>query len=311
MTEWIRDLPKASLHLHLEGSVEPETVRELQPSLTDDEISVATSYSDFHGFLKAYGWVNRLLRSPDDYALITRRLLERLAGENVRYAEVTLSAGMVLWKGQDFGPIYDAVQHEAAASPVAVRWIIDAVRQFGVEHVSEVAKLAIERTRDGVVALGIGGDEERGPASWFGDVFRSVKDAGLHLHAHAGETAGPESVWQALSVGAERIGHGIRAIEDPALVEELRRRRVPLEICLTSNVRTGVVSGLHVHPVRRLFDAGVPIVIDTDDPALFGCTLTGEYELLVRSFGFSLDEVERVALNSFEFRFGLIETAAI
>jgi adenosine deaminase/aminodeoxyfutalosine deaminase len=303
MTEWIRDLPKASLHLHLEGSVEPETLRELQPSLTAEEIAAAASYSDFLGFLKAYVWVNRLLRSPEDYALITRRLLERLASENVRYAEVTLSAGMVLWKGQDFGPIYDAVQHEAAGSPVEVHWIIDAVRQFGVEHVSEVAKLAVERARDGVVALGIGGDEERGPASWFGDVFRQAKDAGLHLHAHAGETVGPESVWQALSIGAERIGHGIRAIEDRDLVEELRRRRVPLEICLTSNVRTGAVSGFEAHPVRRLYDAGVPIIIDTDDPALFGCTPTGEYELLVGRFGFCRAEVERLAQNGFEFAF--------
>jgi adenosine deaminase/aminodeoxyfutalosine deaminase len=311
MLEWVRDLPKASLHLHLEGSVEPETLRELQPSLTNDDIAAATSYSDFAGFLQAYVWVNRLLRSPDDYALIARRLLERLAGENVRYAEVTLSAGMVLWKEQKFGPVYDAVQREAEVSPVEVRWIVDAVRQFGVEHVSAVAKLAMERAGDGVVALGIGGDEQRGPASWFGDVFRRVKDAGLHLHAHAGETAGPEGVWQALSIGAERIGHGIRSIEDPDLLEELRRRRVPLEICITSNVRTGAVSSLHKHPVRRLFDAGVPIVVDTDDPALFACTLAGEYELLSRGFGFSREEVERIALNSFEFAFGLPKAQAI
>jgi adenosine deaminase/aminodeoxyfutalosine deaminase len=303
MTEWIRDLPKASLHVHLEGSVEPETLRELQPSLTPDELAAGTSYSDFLGFLKAYVWVNRLLRTPEDYAVITRRLLERLAGENVRYAEVTLSAGMVLWKGQEFAAIYDAVQREAAASPVEVRWILDAVRQFGVEHVSDVAKLAIERAGDAVVALGIGGDEERGPASWFGDVFRRAKDEGLHLHAHAGETAGPESVWQALSIGAERIGHGIRSIEDPALLEELRRRRVALEICLTSNVRTGAVSGLDAHPVRQLYDAGVPIVIDTDDPALFGCTLNGEYELLASGFGFPRRQIELIAGNGFEFAF--------
>ncbi len=301
--DWVRALPKASLHLHLEGSVEPETIHELQPSLSGDEIAAGTSYADFLGFLKAYVWVNRLLRSPDDYALITRRLLERLADENVKYAEVTLSAGMLLWREQKFGPVYEAVQREAAASPVEVRWIIDAVRQFGVEHVTAVAELAIERVGDGVVALGIGGDEQRGPASWFGDVFRRVKDSGLHLHAHAGETAGPDSVWQALSIGAERIGHGIRSIEDPALLEELRRRRIPLEICVTSNVRTAVVPRLEDHPVRRLFEAGVPIVLDTDDPALFGCRLTHEYELLVRRFGFSREEVELIARNAFEFAF--------
>ncbi len=305
MIDWVRVLPKASLHLHLEGSVEPDTIRELQPSLGAEEIAAGTSFSDFSGFLKAYVWVNKLLRTPDDYALITRRLLERLTLENVRYAEVTLSAGMTLWKEQKFATIFEAVQHEASRSAVDVRWILDAVRQFGAAHVAEVADLAIERAGQGVVAIGIGGDEERGPASWFGDIYRRCKDAGLHLHAHAGETAGPESVWQALSIGAERIGHGIRSIEDPELVEELRRRRIPLEICITSNVRTGAVALLDAHPVRRLYDAGVPLVLDTDDPALFECTLSGEYDLAARQFGFTREELEELARNSFEFAFGV------
>ncbi len=215
----LREIPKASLHLHLEGSVERETIRELQPSLTAAEIQAGTTYTDFLGFLKAYVWVNRLLREPADYALVARRCLERLQSENVRYAEITVSAGMVLWKEQNFAPIYEAVQREAEASGVTVRWILDAVRQFGVEHVERVADLAIERAGFGAVALGIGGDENRGPASWFGDTFKRVRDAGLHVHAHAGETAGPESVWQALAVGAERIGHGIRSIEDTELLQ--------------------------------------------------------------------------------------------
>jgi len=187
----IREIPKASLHLHLEGSVEPATIRELEPSLTPAEIEAGTAYTDFLGFLKAYVWVNRLLREPIDYALIARRCFERLQSENVRYAEITLSAGMILWKEQNFAPIYDAVQREAEKSTVAVRWIIDAVRQFGVEHVERVADLAIERASDGAVAVGIGGDENRGPASWFGETFRRARGAGLHIHAHAGETAGP------------------------------------------------------------------------------------------------------------------------
>jgi aminodeoxyfutalosine deaminase len=303
MIDWVRALPKASLHLHLEGSVEPDTIRELHPSLGFDEIAAGTKFSDFKGFLKAYVWVNKLLRTPDDYALVTRRLLERLAVENVRYAEVTLSAGMVLWKEQNFGPVFEAVQREALRSDVEVRWILDGVRQFGVAHVSEVANLAVERAGEGVVAIGIGGDEERGPASWFGDIYRRCKDAGLHLHAHAGESGGPESVWQALSIGAERIGHGIRAIEDPDLVEELRRRRIPLEICMTSNVRTGAVALIDAHPVRRLYDSGVPLVLDTDDPALFECTLSGEYDLAARQFGFTREELEGIARNSFEFAF--------
>jgi aminodeoxyfutalosine deaminase len=303
MIEWVRALPKASLHLHLEGSVEPDTIRELQPSLSPEEIAAGTRFSDFGGFIKAYVWVNKLLRTPEDYALITRRLLERLAVENVRYAEVNISAGMVLWKEQAFGTIFDVLQREASQSDIEVRWILDAVRQFGVEHVSEVADLAIERAGEGVVAIGIGGDEECGPASWFGDVYRRCKAAGLHLHAHAGESAGPESVWQALSIGAERIGHGIRAIEDPELVQELTKRKIPLEICITSNVRTGAVSLLDAHPVRRLYDAGVSIVLDTDDPALFECTHSGEYDQAARQFGFTLEELEGIARNSFEFAF--------
>ena len=163
-----------------------------------------------------------------------------------------------------------------------VRWILDAVRQFGVEQALQVAELAAERVSHGVVAFGIGGSEERGPAEWFGEVFAFARTAGLRLVAHAGETTGPESVWAALEMGAERIGHGIAAARDPDLMRCLRERDIPLEICITSNLVTGVVKRLEDHPVRRLYDAGVPIVLNTDDPAMFACTLAGEYRLAHR-----------------------------
>src|SRR5690606_14267347 len=142
--------------------------------------------------------------------------------QNVRYAEITISAGVILWKGREFAPIFDALQAEAVRSPVKVRWVLDAIRQLGAEHAIEVAKLAAERVSEGVAAFGIGGDEGRGPVEWFGGVFQFARDAGLHLTIHAGETAGPESVWGAVRLGAERIGHGIRAAEDPALLDYLR-----------------------------------------------------------------------------------------
>ena len=134
----------------------------------------------------------------------------------MRYAEIMVAAGVVLWKQQDFAPIFDAVRAAARGVSVQVRWILDAVRQFGVEPAMQVAALAAERVDQGVVALGIGGSEERGPASWFTDVFAFARNAGLHLHAHAGESMGPESIWDALALGAERIGHGIAAVRDPA-----------------------------------------------------------------------------------------------
>jgi aminodeoxyfutalosine deaminase len=294
---------RAELHVHLEGSVEPETLLELDAALTREEIAAATSYSDFLGFLKSFVWVNKRLRTPADYGRVARRLFERLESEGVTYAEVTLSAGVILWKQQPFAPIYDALMRESARSPITVRWILDAIRQFGAETAQPVFELAAERVGDGVVAVGIGGDEERGPARWFADLYREARDKGLRLTCHAGETTGPASIWEALAIGAERIGHGIHAIEDPALVARLIEKDVPLEVCITSNVRTGAVASLAKHPVKRLWDAGVPIVLSTDDPALFGCTLASEYDLAARAFGFTAEQLAELARNSFRYAF--------
>jgi aminodeoxyfutalosine deaminase len=299
-----RDWPKAELHLHLEGSVEPETLQALDPSLSSEAIGVMYHFSGFQGFLQTFKSIVERLRGPEDYAAITRRLLARLAEENVRYAEITLSAGVVLWKGLEFGPVYDAVRLAASGSTVEVHWILDAIRHFGTEHAMQVAELAVARAGDGVVAFGIGGDEERGPAESFGEVYRFAKSAGLRLTAHAGETMGPESVWSALEIGAERIGHGIRAVEDADLMRELRARDIPMEVCITSNVMTGAAASLEAHPVRRLFDAGVPVTLHTDDPGIFGCTLSSEYDLAARTFGFSEAEMRGIAENAFRYAFG-------
>jgi len=303
----LRELPKAELHLHLEGSLEPETLRELDPALTAEEIAARYRYGGFEDFIESYKWVLELLREPEDFALATRRLLTRLASENVRYAEITLSAGVMLHRRQDFAAILEAVQREAEASPVQVRWIPDAIRQLGPEHAMEVAELAVQHAGRGVVAFGIGGSEELGPVEWFGEVFQYVRERGLRLTVHAGETVGPESVWGAVKLGAERIGHGIRAAEDAELLAHLREQDVPLEICVTSNVATGAVASLAEHPVRRIFEAGVPIVLATDDPGMFGATLTREYEILEREFGFSEEELRAVAANSFRYAFSGVE----
>src|SRR6185369_11701483 len=303
MDDFLRDLPKAELHLHLEGSVEPETLYELDPSTSIEEYRALYHYTDFDSFLRSFGAVGKRLRTPEDYGLITRRLLERLEAQNVRYAEIMIAAGVVLWKQQDFAPIFACIHAAAQESSVQVRWILDAVRQFGAEPAMQVAALAAERVNQGVVALGIGGSEERGPASWFTDVFAFARNAGLRLHAHAGESMGPESIWDALALGAERIGHGIAAVGDPALMRHLRDREIPLEICITSNLVTGVVKRIEDHPLRRLFDAGVPIVLNSDDPAMFRCSLTGEYRLAAEQFGFTEGELRQLAENAFRYAF--------
>jgi adenosine deaminase/aminodeoxyfutalosine deaminase len=307
MDLFLLEMPKAELHLHLEGSVEPETLRELDPATPVEEFRALYQYADFDSFLRAFGAVGKRLRGPEDYALITRRLLEALARQNVRYAEIIVAAGVVLWKGQDFAPIFDAICEAAAGSPVQVRWILDAVRQFGAAHVRQVAELAAERVGDGVIAFGIGGSEERGPANWFGEAFAFARAKGLRLTAHAGESMGPQSIWDALELGAERIGHGIAAVHDEALMRHLRERDIPLEICISSNLVTGVVAKLEDHPVRKLYDAGVPIVLNSDDPAMFRCSLTGEYRLAAAHFGFTQQELAGLAENGFRYAFGKME----
>lgn len=296
-------LKKAELHVHLEGSIEPETLREIAPALSLEEIRVRYSHDSFDEFLQNFGWVAKHLKQPRDYAIATRRLLERLHSQNVTYAEITLSAGVVLWKGQDPAAVHDAVREAAASSPVEVHWIWDAVRQWGVEKAAQVAEMAADRVEDGVVAFGLGGDEANGPARDFASVFAYAGKRGLRLVCHAGEALGADSVWQALEVGAERIGHGIGSIEDPMLVRHLRDRRIPLEICPSSNFATGAAARHGEYPLRRLVEAGVPVVLNTDDPAMFHCTLNGEYRRAGDEFGLDETQLRALAGNSFRYAF--------
>ena len=277
-SSFILSLPKAELHLHLEGSIEPSTLLELRhrhgmEGATLAEVEQLYGFPDFSGFLSAFKDVTGHLRTPEDYELITYRLMERLKAQNILHAEVIVSVGVCLWRKQDFAAIFEGLERGRQRGErdfgISLLWIFDAVRQFGAEKAQPVLDLAIQFRDRNVIAFGIGGDERAGPPEWFSDVYARAAEHGLHLTAHAGESAGPESIWGALNLRAERIGHGLTAEKDPDLMQELAERQVPIEICVTSNLRTGVCPELAQHPVRRFFDQGLMLTLNSDDPAMF------------------------------------------
>src|SRR5271168_4969323 len=307
---WLRRLPKAELHLHLEGTVSPETLVELSrrsapetSPLTKKEAETLYQYADFSGFMLAFKAVTARLRTPEDYELITYRMMAQLAAQGVVHAEVYVSVGVVYyWRKAEFEA--DRARGERDFG-VSVYWIFDAVRHFGAEEAARVFSKAAELRNEfpSIIGIGIGGDERRTGAEPFRELYAEARDAGLRLTAHAGETVGPESIWAALNIGAERIGHGLTAIEDPELMEVLAERQVPIEIGISSNLRSGCCVPTSLHPVRSYFDAGLMITLNSDDPAMFESDLEGEYMMAQREFGFSAEHLRELAANSFEASF--------
>lgn len=324
---FVAALPKCELHLHLEGSVDPPTLAELSrlhnvplPTennrynvagsgdvLSEADVQKLYSYSDFNGFMMAFKAVTERLREPEDYELIVYRLMQTLARQNVLHAEVYVSVGVIHWRGQEFEPIFEGLESGRRRGErdfgVSLLWIFDAVRHFGVEAADKVFDLAARLRHRNVVGIGIGGVEERGPAENFKELYRRAAAQELRLTAHAGETAGPESIWAALNIGAERIGHGISAVRDPELMEVLAQRQTPVEVCISSNLRTGVCASHAAHPVKTMFENGLMVTLNSDDPAMFQTSLSQEYELAQREFGFSGEQMRELARNSFEAAF--------
>lgn len=311
-------LPKAELHLHLEGSIRPHTAVELAARhgdrLTVREVETRYRYSSFAGFIDAFKWVTSYLRDPEDYALITRRILEELARQNVVYAEITISAGVMLRRMQNveanFTAILEAAQNVRYRN-IRTAWIFDAARQFGPEAALEVCRWALKLHRSGVVAFGMGGDELVFSTENFRPAFDLARSTGLGVACHAGETGGPDLVREAVELlGAERIGHGIALMHDPALAESLALRRVALENCPSSNLATGALAkqlgksqaSLTDHPLRRLLEAGSHVTLSTDDPAMFHTDLLTEYSRAA-SLGLSSQQLLQLAEASFDAAF--------
>ena len=302
-------MPKVELHLHLEGSISPTTLlRIAQRNKVDlparDEAGVAQlfNYKDFHEFLTVFMVLARSLMYGEDFELLAYELGHQLADQNVRYAEVMISAFQYYSRGVDLDEVVQGAAAGFARAErergVRVKQAFDYGRQFGIEKAWEILEIAVRNMRHGMVAWSIGGDEINYPPELFTEIFAAARRAGLRLMAHAGEVGGPPSVWGAVdALGCERIGHGIRSIDDPALLIHLRERGIVLDISPTSNVCTGAVASIEAHPFRQLFDAGIHVTLNTDDPTFFNTTLNDEYRTAARLFGFDAELLTQLVIN--------------
>ncbi|HTW32341.1 MAG TPA: adenosine deaminase [Candidatus Sulfotelmatobacter sp.] len=311
--DFIRRLPKAELHLHLEGTITPATLVELSARhdtipITQHDAEALYRFSDFTEFIESFKAVTRRLREPEDYELAAWRMMQHLAAQGVVHAEVFISVGVIyMWRNFDprcFEPIFESLERarERAARELSLSlyWIFDAVRHFTIEEADRVFRKAAEMREfyPSIVAIGLGGDERRSGSEPFRHLYARAKSAGLRLTNHAGETTGPEAIWEALSIGSERIGHALSAIDDENLLQDLKVRRTGLELNPTSNVRTGVCPSFADHPLRRYFDRGLLVTLNSDDPAFFASDLVNEFLLAHTQQGFTRDELRQLAANS-------------
>ena len=306
---WYESLPKIELHVHLEGAIPHEALFDLiekyggDPAVPDVQaLSRRFEYRDFAQFIEAWSWKNRFLREYEDFAHIAELTARDLAEQNIRYAEMFFSPSIFARRGLEVQALTQAVRTGLSAVPeIEVALIADLVRDYGPEaEMRTLMELNGVRSL-GVVGIGIGGSEHEYPPAPFEPLYCEARRLGFHTTAHAGEAAGPESIWDAIRrLQVERIGHGTRASEDDELVRYLARERIPLEMCPTSNVRTGVVGRLRDHPIRRYFEEGIIVSVNTDDPKMFGTSLAEEYRLLERECGFSREDICRLILLGIE-----------
>jgi len=314
----IASLPKAELHVHLEGAIRPAVACALAArcgvSISKNDVQQRYEYKTFSEFIEAFKWVTSFLREPRDFALLAADLAEQLLEQRVVYAEVTLSVGVMLLRQQNPQANFEAILE--ATEPferrgLRLNWIFDAVRQFGAEPAMQVVEAARRCNSARIVAFGVGGDELSIRTSDFRGVYLQAAGYGLHRLIHAGEIGGPEKIREAIELlGVERIGHGIAAMHDAALMDLLEERRIPLEICPGSNLRTGAlarqlgqdVARVEQHPLVGLFRHGIPVVLSTDDPAMFHTSLMEEYENAHR-MGLNEKELAKIIAGGFDFAF--------
>lgn len=307
---FIARMPKVELHLHLEGAIRPHTILELAqqngielPIFGIANIEELFLYHDFKDFLNVFIQLTRVIVHPEDFERLGYELGISLASQRVLYAEVMLSPMQHVLRGIN---LFDVVRASVRGfrqaereTGIQIRLILDYGRQYGPEYAWYILEAAKQMMDDGVVGWSIGGDEIHFPPEPFADVFAAAREAGLHVTAHAGEVVGPPSVWGAVDVlHVDRIGHGIQSIDDPKLVSHLCEQQVVLDVCPSSNLLTGAVASWEQHPLRRLYDAGVCVTVNSDDPTFFRTTLVDEYRAIAYHHNFSIDDICVLMVNA-------------
>ncbi len=287
--EFLAGLPKAELHVHHVGSASPRIVAELaarhpgSPVPADPaELAKYFQFTDFAKFIEIYLTVVDLVKTPDDVRLLTYEIAREMAGQNLRYAELTCTPYMSVVRGIAAAAYCEAIEDARIAAEkefgIVLRWIFDIAGEAGLPAADGTLDIALKNRPEGLVGFGLGGPEIGVPRPQFQPHFEAAIAAGLHSVPHAGETTGPETIWDAIRVlKAERIGHGTSTMQDPALVDYLGEHRIPLEVSPTSNIATRAVASYDVHPLRAMVEAGLVVTINSDDPPMFGTDLTNEY----------------------------------
>lgn len=311
---FMRQIPKAEIHIHIEAVISMDSVKKLYQKkngkeMTDEDIKNLFSYSDLSGFIRAFLQVQDLLTSVDDFDLVFSDFADYLVNNGINYCEAFFAPSAFIKKGFSYKAIMENfhknIQKIQKEKNITIKLLIDVSRTFGLQNAENNLNMLLENRIPEVIGIGLGGDEKKGPCKEFGPVFERARKEGLHTVAHAGEDVGPESIWDAINIlHSERIGHGITAIQDDKLIDYLKETQLPLEICPTSNVFTRkIVKKIEDHPVRKFFDRGVNVTINTDDPVFFKVTLLDEYWALYSKLNFTEDEIKQIIINGYKSSF--------
>lgn len=312
---FIAGLPKAELHVHHVGSASPRIVAELASRHPDSKVPTDPealadyfTFTDFGHFIEVYLSVVDLVRTPDDVRTLTFEVARDMARQNIRYAELTITPYSSTRRGIEEKAFMEAIEDARRAAEtelgVILRWCFDIPGEAGLEAAAETTRLAVDLRPEGLVSFGLGGPEIGVPRPQFKPYFDRARAAGLHSVPHAGETTGPETVWDAIrELGAERIGHGTSAARDPELLAYLAEHRIALEVCPTSNIATRAVTDLDLHPVKEMVAAGVLVTINSDDPPMFGSDLNNEYAVAARLLDLDERGLAQLAKNAVEASF--------